>query len=287
MARECLHPDAQWLLGIFPDGAPSSDEEAKRVFLRHSSEGRALCFAGLAGVEDRKLVQEAATRNYGFAQALMASWSEGEEKYFYAERAAQHGEPLGMTELGNCLYEGIACQRDEARALQLYRAASDMGCWFAQYRLGERGYTFSAWQRYQLWGKAASQTENSAILGLVQEVLPHVLLHKNGGSGRIVFEIGAAMAGHVDASSRTVYTEDVSEAVFDAALWAIAFYQRCTAEAKLAVQWWIWIGKEMRVAKDIRAVIADMIWSERAAWSEKPVEQLSRSINASSKRACN
>ena len=51
---------------------------------------------------------------------------------------------------------------------------------------------------------------------------------------------------------------------------AIAFYRRTNEEAKRAVLCWLWLVEEKRVVKDIRLLIANLVWEERAAWSERP-----------------
>ncbi len=50
---------------------------------------------------------------------------------------------------------------------------------------------------------------------------------------------------------------------------ALAVYSRCSEEAKRAVLCWLWLSRAKNVMKDIRLLIADLIWSEGATWSEQ------------------
>ncbi len=40
-----------------------------------------------------------------------------------------------------------------------------------------------------------------------------------------------------------------------------------------AVLCWLWIAKQLQIARDIRVLIADLIWKDRAAWSERRVAE--------------
>ncbi len=50
---------------------------------------------------------------------------------------------------------------------------------------------------------------------------------------------------------------------------AMSLYLRWNEEAKRAVLCWLWLARDKNVVKDIRLLIADLIWEERAAWSER------------------
>ncbi len=53
LARECKHPDADWLKSIFEGKEVSAKEGAREVFLNCENNARALCFARLLSGDDR------------------------------------------------------------------------------------------------------------------------------------------------------------------------------------------------------------------------------------------
>ncbi len=84
------------------------------------------------------------------------------------------------------------------------------------------------------------------------------------GSGRILYEIGAAVP--VLREQEIWGTLDRKEKF--ACERAAAVYACCNAEAKRAVMCWLWLSPAKNVVKDIRLLIADLVWEERAAWSD-------------------
>ncbi len=48
----------------------------------------------------------------------------------------------------------------------------------------------------------------------------------------------------------------------------IELYRLWCAKAKRAVMCWLWMSRSQRIIKDLRLLIADFIWDERAASSE-------------------
>lgn len=88
------------------------------------------------------------------------------------------------------------------------------------------------------------------------------------GRGRIVFEVGAACKGHLDMFNGTAFG-------FLMELEGLVAMQRCVeqhdsfcSDAETAIECWIGVGRRLNVAKDIRLVIARMLWTQRAEWSE-------------------
>lgn len=50
-------------------------------------------------------------------------------------------------------------------------------------------------------------------------------------------------------------------------------YTQWLSGAKMGVLCWLWLSKGTGVARDIRLLIADLIWDERAAWSERAIPE--------------
>lgn len=49
---------------------------------------------------------------------------------------------------------------------------------------------------------------------------------------------------------------------------AVGVYRQWLREAKSAVLCWKWMARDLGVAKDIRRIIADLIWQERSLWGD-------------------
>lgn len=50
---------------------------------------------------------------------------------------------------------------------------------------------------------------------------------------------------------------------------AINMYEMWCGQARTGVLCWLWACKQLCVVKDIRLAIANLVWDERMAWSEK------------------
>lgn len=61
-------------------------------------------------------LQCSAELGFGFAQALMAGRTEGEESFKFAQLAAAQGERDGFYELGRCFCFGEGCEKDLDKA---------------------------------------------------------------------------------------------------------------------------------------------------------------------------
>ncbi len=115
--------------------------------------------------------------------------------------------------------------------------------------------------------------DNQALCALLSEVEDRVELYDSGNNskrGRIVFEIGAALRNAPDWQQGTMYDDSVAACDYSivACKRAVKLYKQWCAEASRAVMCWLWLARKEGVAKDIRVVIADLIWEQRAAWSE-------------------
>jgi hypothetical protein len=81
-------------------------------------------------------------------------------------------------------------------------------------------------------------------------------------SARVVFELGAALKMPIDMFPMHYSGEE---------LWASRYidrYEKWCEEARSAIWCWLVVGKRWGVAKDIRLLIATLLWEERAEWSK-------------------
>ncbi len=244
MARECDHADAKWLASLFPNGAPAVKEEARSVFFRQGSDPRAMFFGAWAGgYMEKERVRRAAHQGYAPAQARMASQRDGE----------------GMCQLAECLWDGVGCEKDEDKALLVWKEAAHLCDRTAQCDYGKRAFKVSEWQRDRWWGRAALQGCGIAVNGLANKAMQSL-----DCDGRVLFEIGAAFEGNVMLTS--LFGFSYHKSVIEAVERVVAQHSEWCANARRAVSCWIWIARLQEVNKDVRVIIANLVWNERAAW---------------------
>ncbi len=264
LARECEHEDARFLVSLFPAGAPTK-EKAMAVFLSRRQDARCVCWAAYCGAPDAdELMKQAAIAGNAWAQAFLgaenAACAEGAA---WLEKSVAQGENEGMDVLSEYLRDGECCGKDEARARSLMLEGALLGDPFAQVVWAEC-YCEPGSTECFVWLRRAVRNWGGArfVMRSVGSRIPEQLqLYDGGGSGRIVFELGLAFS-----SDRTNLSklDDV-----DAAKRAVAIYGQWSKMAKTAVSCWLWAAKHMGVVKDIRVMIAEVVWEERAAWSER------------------
>ena len=79
-----------------------------------------------------------------------------------------------------------------------------------------------------------------------------------------MFAIGQALQGHVNEQARTIFE---SEYDFDSRIGptkqAIAFYESQIKATKDAMRAWTLVGIKLKVVKDVRKLIAKLIWDSR------------------------
>jgi hypothetical protein len=275
MASECEHEDAKWLVTLFRDGAPATTDEARRVFLEQSEDARAMFFAACVCwrrnelMEDIELVQRAAQLGYAPAQARVSEWKLGSERFSWAEKAAAQGDRDGLCCFANCLWNAVGCAVDKSRALVLYKEAAELenlyGCWW----YAERAFTEDDWERFHWWGRAATLGEEASRQSLVNLAVEQLQRFMDGESGRIMFEIGAACKEHVDKEHNTVFSRKFRKKNVRAVERAIALHDKWCTNAKRTIYCWIWVGKKLGLSKDVRFLISNEVWRDRAAWSER------------------
>ncbi len=117
------------------------------------------------------------------------------------------------------------------------------------------------------WLRRAAVQDGYYATRLAEFAVNQVGRFDRGSSGRIVYEIGVAVMVIREQRVWTRLDQDEKAACES----AFVVYLRCIEDAKRAVMCWLWFARSETVAKDIRLLIADLIWEERAAWSERPV----------------
>ncbi len=232
---------------------------------RKDDDVRALC-----GVGERKEVWLlGAEAGCAWAQALYAVafvfGGKKEEPLTWLEKAVAQGEPHGMHLLARRLMRGGASSDEcKARAKRLLFEASELG-----HAVAASDYAELCFPPYSLgwfvWMHKCYEHEYVDDIQWVKEVVVRQLkLYDGGASGRIIFEIGAHLARGHGCGKRKEELE-----LKEASRRALQLFKQWNGAARSAGFGWIWLARREKVAKDIRLVIADMIWDDRWAWSER------------------
>jgi hypothetical protein len=90
MARECQHPDARWLVSLFPLGVSVTHAHVAKVLKQQGEDPRALyVLSSVKGCDDG--LRRAAEMGYGPAQASLSSCRWDEEAVSWAQKATANG----------------------------------------------------------------------------------------------------------------------------------------------------------------------------------------------------
>jgi len=263
LAASCQHPDARWLTEACVGKDVTTWEDAELVFsaLLGQNDARALCFIWLCGGSDLTSLRRSAELGFAFAQALLAGVTRGEEKFKFARLAAAQGERDGFFRLGWCFRDGKGCEKDLDKAKENWLRASDLGHVFAMVDLGLL-LNESDPQRWQWWGRLAALGNSWSFLGNFAKQVD--LFNSGSGSAAIMFAIGRALQGHVNEQARTSFNDKFKfDSHIGPAKQAIAFCEAQIKATKDAMRAWTLIGIKLNVVKDVRKLIAKLIWDSR------------------------
>jgi hypothetical protein len=260
LVASCDHPDARWITEVV---AGREVKDARAAFLSiGEQDARALCFAWLCSDQegDLEMLGRSAKLGYAFAQALMSRRSfVHEEKFYFARLAAAQGDRDGFLRLGYLYRDGRGCEKDLEKAKANFFAASELGHPWAMVHLG---YLLQSAQRWALWGRAALLGDSWHFLDSFADQIQ--FFNSGLGSAGVVFAIGKALHGHVNEEAGTIFEDEGKfESLIGPAKQAIAFYQSQIKACRKAVDNWTLVGICFGVVKDVRKLIAKLIWDAR------------------------
>jgi TPR repeat protein len=264
LASSCDHPDARWLTEACA-GKDVRTKEVKRVFSAQKDDARALCFSWIFGTQVLEVcltqLHRSAELGFAFAQALMAGETEGEERFKFAQLSAAQGERDGLLQLGCCFRDGEGCEKDLDKAKENFLLASKLGHVLAMNRLGDL-LGESDPQRWRWWGRAADLGSYSSFLfNFMKQV---ELFNFGSSNAAVVFAIGQALRGHVNEGAEKIFNHSYDfDALIGPAKQAIAFYEAQIQATKDAMRAWTQVGIKLKVVKDVRKLIAKLIWDSR------------------------
>ncbi len=264
LAAVCEHPDAVWLTKLFAGRDVNTGGEARQVFLEVKNDPRALCFAGVLA-ECWGEIKRAANLGEAYAQACMALCTSGEEPSFsWAEKSAVQGEPDGFYELGCCYRDGVGCEKDKKRAKENFLIAVELGSVLLSNAMIELGELLEECnpQRFVWMGKAAVNGNTSSFL--TEMVEPIRKFNSGTGHANVVFAIGRALKGHIDNEKGKIFESAfLFESRINLANQAVHIYNFQLQSYRKAVDTWTLVGIQNNIVRDIRKMIANMIWDAR------------------------
>ncbi len=257
LARQCQHVDARFLVSLFATGDPECSEDAANVFLPQGDEPRCLCWAAQAGAEPRDtLLERSAWAGYAWGQALHGI---NKEDSSWLEIAAAGGEPEAMDMLARYLDPEDGDVIDGPRSRTLFREAAMLGDSSSQFVLSSF-FPHVSVERFVWLRRAACDGHLSAYFELVEWAEANCAgYNASSALRRNMFEVGQAIS---------VVNPRLS--ALHPSFQAFDLYHRCCGKAQQSLMCWLWLARQrqLAVAKDVRLLIADLVWDVRDAWLE-------------------
>jgi hypothetical protein len=262
VAAVCKHSDAVSLTKLFAGRDASTRDEARQVFLCCENDQRAVLFAVLL-VWSWNEIRRSAELGDLYAQASMAGQTGGEERCRWAQKSAAQGERDGFFWFGRCFEGGEGCERDVERAKENYLIAAELGYVDAMFKFG-RLLDKNDPHRFAWLGKAAVNGNNAWVfLSEMEEEMRN--FNDRTGLLFVVFAIWRALKGHIDNEKQTMFGINFSSfsSFIGPANQALQVYNFQLRSYRKAVDTWTLVGIHYQIVKDVRKMIAKMIWDTR------------------------
>jgi hypothetical protein len=273
LSASCEHPDARWLTKACAKDV-TTKEDGKRVFSSLGlNDARALCFLWWLGDQgDYTLLRRSAELDFAFAQALLVGRTRGKEGFKFAQLAAGQGDRDGLYWLGWCFRFGQGCEEDLDKAKENFLLASELDHVMAMDGLGHL-LDKSDPQRWRWLGCVAALGRAGGFLSDFSDQVE--LFDSGSGSAAVMFAIGRALQGHVNERESSIFKFNDIASLIGPAKQAIAFYEAQIKATKDAMRAWCLVGVHFNVVKDVRNLIAKLIWNSReealfqVSWRER------------------
>ncbi len=265
LARDCKHPDAEWLTSVFEGKDVSTEEDARKVFLSLKDDARALCFAWWL-TDDREddltLLRRSAELGNAFACSTYQLLCENEEEAFrLAQFAVSQHERDGFFPLAHCIRDGVGCEKDLNLAKETFLVAAELGDVNAARKFGSL-VDQSNPTRWLWLGRAACRGLSRAFVSSFPKQVEEFF--SGSGNAAVVFLIGRALNGNIDMEKKEIFGDnDDFDSFIGPANQAVSFYDSQIKSARLAVDTWTLVSTRLHMIKDMRIFIGKMIWEGR------------------------
>jgi hypothetical protein len=115
---------------------------------------------------------------------------------------------------------------------------------------------------WRLWGRAAALGSSGSFLYHFSEQVE--VFNSGSGSAAVMFAIGQALQGHMNEQARRICNWEYDfDSLVNPAKQAIAFYEAQIKATKAVMHAWTQVGIKLNVVKDVRKLIAKLIWDSR------------------------
>ena len=267
LARDCKHPDAEWLASIFEGKDVSTEEDVREVFLCCENDACALCFAWWLAEDrwsDLTLLRRASEMGNAFACSRLCNqvlYINKEEAFRLAQLAANQHERDGLFLLGRCFHDGRGCEQDLNLAKENFLIAAELGDVFAAVDYGcLRGESDPA--RWIWWERAALRGWANPFLDFFSKQVKEFF--SGSGTAAVVFLIGRALKGNIDMEKKEMFGASYNfDSWIGPSKQAVSFYDSQIKSARLAVDAWTLVSTRLLMIKDMRICIGKMIWEGR------------------------
>jgi hypothetical protein len=268
MVRACRHPDALWLAALLPVGGGVVTREAVcEVLQKQGDDPRGLMLRwALEDRVPRAHLRRAAEMGYAPAQAQLSIVSRGKERFKWAQAASQQRDRAGLCQLASLVLDGLdGCARDRTKALELYRESAELSCAPAEQCYAMFAFGETDWQRYYWWGRTGMREGfgNSFCRTVVERLLPRF---EKGEMGRALHVVALVLPVVLKVG---VADDPISEETARGCERVLELHEAMVGRARLAIDCWSAVGRRCGVAKDLRVMIAKMVWEEAWRWGEK------------------
>ena len=270
-------PEMRWLSELFPleEGRVArkvAEQRFSEWCVAHPDDARAL--AHLATIRgDDSLMEKAASMGdaRAMAKVFFSSRSDG-EKFQLACASAEKGDAFGTYCLMHCFRAEIGCKKNESFAEELLERAADLGSVDVCYDLA-RNREMKPWQRVKLlisfFGMYFSGS--GRLYFDLEEVFRRYAT--DGSCTDVIFEVGEMFKGSIDVERGMVFGRKHRSNDLDILLRAVGMYDRWCDVAREACVAWILIAKRIGVHKDVRRIIAKMVWEARREGRGNPLSK--------------
>jgi hypothetical protein len=261
LASVCVHPNAVWLTQLFAGRGATSHEDAKQIFLGCDNDVRAGCLAGVLSW-DAHQIRRAAALGDAFAQAKMTYFGGIEHLFEWALKSASGGERDGFRLLGQCYLAGCGCDKDKEQAKKNCLRAARLNLCSAMIDYGLMLDSLDP-QRFVWFAKPAAF--GRLPCDFLESMRSEMTLFNSGeGHATLVFVIGRLLSKQIDNEKKLMFGFSYKfDSLIGAANQAVEFYNLQLQSYRKAVDSWTLVGLRNSIVKDIRLLIAKMIWEAR------------------------
>jgi hypothetical protein len=279
LASSSSHPESRWLAGVLKGKEITRKKQARDFFASLVKDGRfmgpcgelseahcralCLCFSCLLGGVSMEPLLESVSLGYAFAQATLAGVTPDETCVGLAELACEQGErdggfcciclcllmffrhQKGFYNLGLFLQNGDGCVPDFERSKEMHLKAAELNHASA---FSSLGMMCEGLERWFYWGRAGS-------LGNFVALNKFFKWTEHEENFSLLFTIGKGL--------HKGWVKDFSK-FFQSGNRLVQLYLSQIENVKAGVRTWSLVGIRFGVVKDIRVLIAKMVWDSRA-----------------------